>query len=377
MEIYLDNAATTRVCPQALEAAAHMMTEIYGNPGSTHAKGRAARAALDAARKQVAGPLRCRDREIFFTSGGTESDNWAIFGAAELQKRKGRHIISSLAEHDAVRKPLEKLAREGWDVTLLAPDDSGSVSPGAVSAALRPDTVLVTLMLVNNETGAVTDIAGVSRVLREAGSAALLHTDAVQGYGKLPFTARELGADLISLSGHKIHAPKGVGALYVRQGVKLPPLILGGGQEDGLRSGTEPLPQIAAFGAAAALAAEALPEASRRMAGLREYCIETIRASAPDAVVLGGGAPHILSIALPGCRSEVLLNALDARGIFVSKSSACKRGKRSHVLEAMGVPDRIIDAAVRVSFSRYTTQEECEAFCAALLSARAELFPGK
>jgi len=377
MEIYLDNAATTQVCPQAAEAAVQVMTELYGNPGSTHAKGRAARAVLDTARKQVAAPLRCRDREIVFTSGGTESDNWAIFGAAELNKRRGRHVISSLTEHDAVRKPLEKLAREGWDVTLLPPGDNGAVSPEAVAAALRPDTALVTLMLVNNETGAVTDIPGVSRVLREAGSAALLHTDAVQAYGKLPFTAKDLGADLISLSGHKIHAPKGIGALYIRQGVKLPPLILGGGQEEGLRSGTEPLPQIAAFGVAAQAAAQALPEASERMAALRRSCIDAILAGAPDAVVLGGGAPHILSVSLPGCRSEVLLNELDAQGICVSKSSACKRGRRSHVLEAMGVPDRLIDGAVRVSFSRFTTQKECECFCAALLSARDKLFPRK
>ena len=377
MEIYLDNAATTRVCPEAAEAAMRMMTENYGNPGSTHRRGREARTALDAARKQIAAPLGCRDKEIVFTSGGSESDNQAIFGAAELQRRKGKHIISSAAEHDAVRKPLEKLSRDGWDVTLLPPDASGAVSPEAVRAALRPDTALVTLMLVNNETGAVTDVAGVSRVLREAGSAALLHTDAVQGYGKIPFTAKERGADLISLSGHKIHAPKGVGALYVRDGVRLPPLIHGGGQENGLRSGTEALPQIAAFGAAAALAAQALPEAGKRMAALRETCIGEITAALPDAVVLGGGAPHILSIALPGCRSEVLLNALDARGICISKSSACKRGKRSHVLEAMGVPDRIIDGALRISFSRYTTREECEIFCRELIEVKNTLFPAK
>ena len=377
MEIYLDNAATTRVCPEAAEAAMQAMTENYGNPGSTHAAGRAARAVLDAARKQVAAPLGCRDREIVFTSGGTESDNHAIFGAAELRRRKGKHIISSLAEHDAVRKPLEKLSREGWEVTLLPPEKSGAVSPEAVRAALRPDTALVTLMLVNNETGAVTDIAAVARALRETGSEALLHTDAVQAYGKIPFTAKSLGADLISLSGHKIHAPKGIGALYVRQGVKLPALILGGGQEDGLRSGTEPLPQIAAFGAAAALAARALPEAGERMAALREYCIQTLTAALPETTVLGGGAPHILSLSLPGCRSEVLLNALDAEGICVSKSSACKRGRRSHVLEAMGIPDRVIDAAVRVSFSRYTTREECEAFCSALIRARRAFFPDR
>ena len=375
MEIYLDNAATTRVCPEAAELAYKVMTEDYGNPGSTHAKGRAARAVLDAARKKTAALMGCSEKELVFTSGGTESDNMAIRGAAALLSRKGKHIISSAAEHDAVRRPLEQLQKEGFAVTVLSPDASGAVSPAAVRAALRPDTVLVSLMLVNNETGAVTDLAGVSRAIRESGAPALLHTDAVQGFGKIPFTPRSLGADLISVSGHKIHAPKGIGALYIRSGVKLPPLILGGGQETGLRSGTEPLPQIAAFGEAAALARASLAGAGARMTALRESCIQTLSAAIPDLAVLGGGAPHILSLSLPGYRSEVLMNYLEAEGIYVSRSSACKRGRRSHVLEAMGVPDRVIDGAIRVSFSRYTTAEECEAFCAALIRAREELYP--
>ena len=374
MEIYLDNAATTRVCREAADAAYKVMTEEYGNPGSTHAKGRAARAILEQARKDVAGPLGCTPKEIIFTSGGTESDNWAINGAAELQKRKGKHIISSRTEHDAVGMALERLSRAGYEVTLLSPGADGAVSPEAVRAALRPDTVLVSLMLVNNETGAVTDIAGVSRVLREARSPALLHTDAVQGYGKLSFTAKGLGADLITLSGHKIHAPKGIGALYIRSGVKLPPLIVGGGQETGLRSGTEPLPQIAAFGAAAALARTSIGEAGERMRALRQYCIDTVTAAIPQTVVQPGDAPHILSLSLPGARSEVLMNALEAQDIYVSKSSACKRGRRSHVLEAMGVSDKVIDGAIRVSFSRYTTHEECETFCDALIRAQREFF---
>ena len=375
MEIYLDNAATTRVCPEAADTAYKVMTEEYGNPGSTHAKGRAARAVLDAARKKTAALMSCADKEIVFTSGGTESDNWAIRGAAVLMGRKGKHVVSSAAEHDAVRRPMELLQKEGFEVTILSPGPDGAVSPEAVRAALRPDTVLVSLMLVNNETGAVTDLAGVARAIRESGAPALLHTDAVQGYGKLPFTPKALGADLISVSGHKIHAPKGIGALFIRSGVKLPPLILGGGQENGLRSGTEPLPQIAAFGEAAALAKASLGEAGERMAALRKSCVDTLSAAIPDLVVLGGGAPHILSLSLPGYRSEVLMNYLEAEGIYVSKSSACKRGRRSHVLEAMGVPDRVIDGALRVSFSRYTTVEECGIFCDALIRARRELYP--
>ncbi len=373
MEIYLDNAATTRVCPEAAQAALAAMTEEYGNPGSTHARGRAARKIVDRARAQVASALGCADKELFFTSCGTESDNWALFSGAELGRRKGRHILSSAAEHDAVRRPLEKLASQGWEVTFLAPGASGAVSPEAVREALRPDTVLVSLMYVNNETGAVTDIPAVAEVLRQARSAALLHTDAVQAFLKVPFRAGTLGADLISLSGHKIHAPKGVGALYVRSGVRLAPYLLGGGQENGLRSGTEAVPQIAAFGAAAEAGAAGLAENTGRMGALRTLCAETILERIPGARVLGGGAPHILSLSLPGYRSEVLMNYLDGREIRVSRSSACKRGKRSHVLESMGVPDRVIDGALRVSLSRFTTREEIERFCLALEDAAAEL----
>ena len=375
MEIYLDNAATTRVCPEAAEAAYKTMTEQYGNPGSTHAKGRSARSLLETARKNIAAPLGCTPGEIYFTSCGSESDNWAILEGAALMSRKGKHIITSQVEHDAVRRPMEKLEKAGFEVTYLPPDDKGAIPVERVREALREDTVLVSLMLVNNETGAVTDIAGVAAAIKAAHSPALLHTDAVQGYLKIPFTAKGLGADLISVSGHKIHAPKGIGALYIRNGVKLPAHILGGGQENGLRSGTEAMPQIVAFGEAARLGAAAMPEALPRMAELRQLCIDTVTAAIPEAVVIGGGAGHILSLSLPGYRSEVLLNYLDAKGIYVSKSSACKRGRRSHVLEAMGVPEKVIDGAVRISFSRYTTREDCEALCRELIHAHRELFP--
>ena len=373
MEIYLDNGATTRVCPEAAEIAVRMMTEDYGNPSSTYRKGREAHAALEKARGQVAAALGARPGEIVFTSCGSESDNWALFSGARSMARWGRHILSSSVEHDAVRRSLEALEKEGFEVTLLSPDASGAVSPQAVAAALRPDTVLVSLMLVNNETGAITDIAGISRALKAAGSPALLHTDAVQGFLKIPFTPGGMGADLISLSGHKIHAPKGIGALYIRSGLRLPPYIYGGGQEGGLRSGTEALPQIAAFGAAAEVGAREAPAAQAHMAALRRRCIDTLRARAPEIIITGGGAPHVLNLSLPGYRSEVLMNYLDAQEIYVSKGSACKRGKRSHVLEAMGLPPRVIDGAIRVSLSRFTTEEEIDGFCAALLAAKATL----
>lgn len=284
-------------------------------------------------------------------------------------KHRGRHIISSLVEHDAVRKSLAELERRGFEVTRLSPEADGSISVDAVAAALRPDTVLVSLMTVNNETGGITDIAGIRRILDESGSNALLHTDAVQAFMKLPFSARSCGADMISISGHKIHAPKGIGALYIKTGVKIKPLILGGAQESGLRAGTEAMPQIAAFGTAAELAQVGFAENTSRLSELRAYTAEKLCTLIPELVLIGGGAPHILSASLPGWRSEVLMNFLEADGIFVSRSSACKKGARSHVLEAMGLPPRVIDGALRISFSRYNTLEDADALCASLLKA--------
>jgi cysteine desulfurase len=236
------------------------MLNDYGNPSSTYTKGREGKKLLDRARKSVAGALGCEATELVFTSCGSESDNWALLSGADAMARRGRHVLTSLVEHDAIRKSAEELERRGYEVTYLKPDRTGIIEPDALREALRPDTILVSLMLVNNETGAVTDIAAVSRVLKEAGSEALLHTDAVQAFCKLDFSPRSLGADLISVSGHKIHAPKGVGALYIRKGLRLKPYILGGAQEDGRRAGTEAVPQIAAFGEAAQLAKAGLKE---------------------------------------------------------------------------------------------------------------------
>ena len=373
MEHYLDNSATTRVCPEAAEAAMLAMTEIYGNPSSTHTKGREAKQLLDKSRKQVADALGCTAQELVFTSCGSESDNWAILNGAELMRRKGMHIISSQVEHDAVRKSLDELERRGFEVTRLKPDETGAIPVQAVMEALRPDTVLVTLMLVNNETGAVTDIGAIAKAMKKAGSQALLHTDAVQAFMKLPFTVKSLGADLVSVSGHKIHAPKGIGALYIKNGVKLKPYLLGGGQENGRRAGTEAMPQIAAFGAACQTAREHLQENYERMAALRQLAIDALRRDIPELVVIGGGAPHILSISLPGWRSEVLMNYMEAREIYVSKSSACKKGGRSHVLEAIGLAPKVIDGAIRIGLSRFTTQEDVLALCAALKEARSKL----
>ena len=368
-EIYLDNAATTRVCAEAADIAYKVMTDCYGNPSSTHTKGRDAKEYLDTARAQIASALGCSASEVYFTSCGSESDVWAITRGAESAARRGRHIISSAVEHDAVRKTLEELESRGFEVTYLSPEKDGSVSADAVKAALREDTILVTLMMVNNETGGITDIAAIAKMLKGCGSKALLHTDAVQGFMKVPFSAKKLGADMISISGHKIHAPKGIGALYIKTGVKIKPLIRGGAQEGGMRAGTEAMPQIAAFGKAAEIAFSGMKDNCDTMASLRALAMSTICADIPEAQIIGGGAPHILSVSLPGWRSEVLMNFLEAEGIYVSRSSACKKGGRSHVLEAMRLPAQVIDGAIRVSFSRYNTEDDVLALCSALKRA--------
>ena len=373
MEHYLDNSATTKVCPEAVQAACEAMTELYGNPSSTHTKGREAKKLLDQSRKTVSAALGCTPGELVFTSCGSESDNWAILSGAEAMKRKGRHVISSLVEHDAVRKSLDALEAAGCEVTRLKPDTTGAIPPEAVLNALREDTVLVSLMMVNNETGAVTDIHAVSRLLKEAHSQALLHTDAVQAFLKIPFQAKTLGADLITVSGHKIHAPKGIGALYIRSGLRLKPLIIGGSQEDGRRAGTEALPQIAAFAAACSAACEHQEEHLLQMRKLKELAAEKLSEAIPELLYLHTDAPHILSISMPGWRSEVLMNLLEAREVYVSKSSACKKGGRSHVLEAIGMKSDVIDGALRIGLSRFTTEEDIDALAAGLTEARVTL----
>ena len=370
MTVYFDNSATTRVCDEAAAAVMKMMTEEYGNPSSTHTLGRHAKAALDEARKNVANAIGALPEEVFFTSGGTEADNWALMSAAELMRHRGRHIITTAVEHDAVLKTAAKLEKIGYEVSYIGTDDAGRIDMQAFKAALRDDTVLVSAMLVNNETGAVNDIAAISRELRMRRSSALLHTDAVQAFCKIPFTVKSLGADLVTLSSHKIHGPKGVGALYVKKGLRLPPLLLGGGQERGYRSGTEGLPNIVGFGVAAKIGRDLLPQTEKKLRALREYTKNRVTELIPEAVTIGeGDAPHILSISLPGYKSEVLMNYLDAEGICVSKSSACKKGGRSHVLEAMRIPNEIIDGALRVSFSRMNTMEEAEYFAVKLKAA--------
>lgn len=367
--IYLDNAATTQVCPEAAEAAVRLMTENFGNPSSTHTLGRKARDELKNARAIIAASLGAQPEEIYFTAGGTEGDNWAIRSGCHLMRHKGRHIISSAAEHDAVRKSLAAMEDSGCEVTLLSPGRDGAIHAEDIIRALRPDTVLVSLMLVNNETGAITDIPAIAKALKANRSQALLHTDAVQGYMKVPFTVRNLGADMITLSAHKLHAPKGTGALYVRKGIQLPSLLVGGGQETSRRAGTEGLPGICAF-AAAVKAVKEDRDYHQRLKDLRALAVDSLSKFVPEAIIIGDGAPHILCVSLPGYRSEVLLNFLDKYGICISKGSACKKGARSHVLEAMGLSGSVIDGAIRVSFGRFTTEEDILEFTRVLAEAR-------
>ena len=374
MNVFFDNAATTRVRHEAAERMCRVMEECYGNPSSTHEMGRQAKKELDLAREQVAGAIGAKPEDVYFTSGGSEADNWAIAGLEKLTFRRGKHVITTAVEHDAVRRPMERLADQGWEITWLKPDRDGRIAAEDFENALRPDTVFASVMLVNNETGAVNPVGEMAAAIRRRKTGTILHTDAVQGLCKVPINVRKLGADLISLSSHKICGPKGCGALYISPGVKLPPLILGGGQEKGRRAGTEAMPAIAGFAEAVCLGMAEMDETTERMRRLRDWLAEAVPAQMPGAGIIGkGDAPHILSLSLPGYRSEVLMNCLEQDGISVSKSSACKKGGRSHVLEAMGLPDRVIDGALRVSFSRYSTQEEAAYFLQRLRAAAERL----
>lgn len=376
MEHYLDNAATTRVSDAAAQAALFAMTEEYGNPSSRHAMGAQAAGALGAHRAVIAGALGAAPERLVFTSGGTEGDNWAIRAAIQINRRVGRHIVTTAVEHDAVLQTCLALEREGYEVTRLAPDRNGVVTAGQVADALREDTVLVSMMLVNNELGTILPVVEVARLLKARGSRALLHCDAVQAFLKIPFTTDELGADFIVLSGHKVHAPKGVGAVCVRAGLRVPPLLAGGGQEGGLRSGTEATAQIAAFAAAVEEGTASFERDRAHVEQLKQYTLERLTVSVPGVERIGAGeAPHILALTLPGYKSEVLVRYLSDRGIYISSGSACHKGKPSRVFAALGLDKKRRDGALRVSFCAQNTKVDADALADALASARRELFP--
>ena len=375
MTHYLDNAATTPVCAEAVQAAVTAMDEQWGNPSARYALGGEVSALLAQWRQDVADGLGCAAGEVFFTSCGTESNNWAIQAAAELGRRRGKHIITTAIEHAAVLEPCRALERQGYEVTYLHPDRQGNIALPELVGALREDTVLVSMMLVNNELGTCLPVAEAARAIKQAGCGALLHCDAVQGFLKVPFSPKELGVDLLSVSGHKVYAPKGIGALYVRRGLKLGPLLLGGGQEGGLRSGTEPTAQIAAFAAAVRAGMATLEADLARMAELKGYAAHCLtREVAGLRVLVEGAAPHILPVAMPGYKSEVVVRFLSDKGIFVSSGSACHKGKPSHVYRALNLPKKEQDGVLRISFSHQSDRQDVDALVCGLKLAGEQLF---
>lgn len=373
MFAYLDNSATTRPCAEAVAAMTEALTENWGNPSALYRFGMDAARSLRTAREQVAKALGAETDRVFFTSGGTEADNWAIFSAMARMGKRGRHIITTAVEHHAVLNPMKRLEEQGYTVTCLKPDKEGRVTLDALREAIRPDTVFVSIMMVNNESGAVMPIERMVKLVRRMAPDAIFHTDAVQGFLKIPFQAKTLGVDLISVSSHKVHGPKGAGALYIRKGLSLPPYLLGGGQEGNYRSGTESVPALVGFGAACAAALPTLREDLAREAALRDEVIR--RAGAlPGLQVLGAHeAPHIIALSIPGVPTQNTINILQDQGVCVSAGSACAKGHRSHVLEAMNLPPETMDGGFRVSLSRFTTEPEIDALITGLEAVLARM----
>lgn len=369
MIAYFDNSATTKPCDAAVQAMTEALTECWGNPSSLHCLGVEAHRRLDAARRSVAQALGTEPDRVFFTSGGTEADNWAVFSAAQRLGKRGKHLITTQIEHHAILHPMKELEAKGFEVTYLAPERDGTVTLEALRTALRPDTVFVSVMMVNNEVGSVMPIQAMAKLTHRLAPNALFHTDAVQGFLKLPFRASTLDADLISISSHKVHGPKGAGALWVRKGLSLPPYLHGGGQESGQRSGTEAVPNLLGFGAACEAALPCLRADWIREAALRDRIRNGL--AAMDGVVLNGAqtAPHIVSFTIPGARSQGIINCLQDQGVYVSAGSACAKGHRSHVLAAMGAAPAVIDGSVRASLSRFTTEQDADALLAAVQEA--------
>ena len=360
--IYLDNSATTKPCKEAVEAMTDALTSNWGNPSALYRFGIDAATALRSARLKVAGALGAESDRVFFTSGGTEADNWAIFSTIKRYGKRNKHIITTAIEHHAILRCMNELEHQGYEITYLQPDEKGNISLDALKAALRPDTALVSIMMVNNETGAVMPIAQMAKLTHKLCPDAIFHTDAVQGFLKIPFAAKTLGADLISVSSHKVHGPKGVGALYISPKLKsFPALLLGGGQENSFRSGTEGTPAIFGFAEACSVCKATMAEDNAREKALLDGLIEKL--CKLDGVVINGAhdAPHILNLSIPGVPTQNTINILQDAGICVSAGSACAKGHRSHTLTAMGIAPEVIDSSFRISLSRDTTDEEIDA----------------
>ena len=369
MEAYLDNSATTRCLDSVIEIVEKTMREDYGNPSSKHQKGLDAENYVRAARTEIAKTLKVQDKEIFFTSGGTESNNWALVGSALANRRAGNHLITTAVEHAAVLQPMGFLEEMGFRITYLPVDKYGVADLEALKKAICEDTILVSMMYVNNELGTEEPIEDAAKIIKEKNPNILFHVDAIQAYGKYRIHPKKLGIDLLSVSGHKIHGPKGSGFLYVNEKAKIRPIILGGGQQKGMRSGTDNVPGIAGLGVAAKEAYQNLDEKAAHLQALKQQLIDELK-DIPDVFIQGqasegGGAPHIVSVSFAGVRSEVLLHALEDRQIYISSGSACSSNKKlpvSTVLKEAHVPKELLDSTVRFSFSSQTTEEEI-AYC--------------
>jgi len=357
--IYLDNSATTKPCKEAVAAMIAALTEGWANPSALYSFGFDAAKALRGARNSVAAALGAEPDRVFFTSGGTEADNWALLGAAKRFGKKKKHIITTAIEHHAVLNCVKELETQGFEVTYLQPDRAGRITADSLKAALRKDTFLISVMMVNNEVGSVMDIGRMAKLTHKLCPDAIFHTDAVQGFMKVPFSAKTLGADLITVSSHKVHGPKGAGALYISPRLKsFPALLLGGGQEGGYRSGTEAMPAIIGFGAACAAVHTTFREDIAKERVLLDQLLEMV--STLEGVEVNGAheAPHILNLSIPGVPTQNTINLLQDAGICVSAGSACAKGHRSHTLTAMGLSPEVMDGSFRVSLCRENTQEE-------------------
>lgn len=384
MEAYLDNSATTRVNGEVQRLMLHLMDEDFGNPSSRHHKGLEAEHYIKEAKQQIASTLRVKPEELVLTSGGTESNNMALIGTALAYRRRGKHIITTSIEHASVKATAAFLEEQGYSVTFLPVNSRGSISLEQLESALTPETILVSLMYVNNEIGTVQPIEEAARVIHENSPETVFHVDAIQAYGKMPIRPKRQGINLLSASSHKFHGPKGAGFLYCSERIKLHPIIFGGGQQGGMRSGTENVPGAAGMGLAAKLACDQLEANRSRLNGLRRYFLEGIHelegitVNGWDETVDGDEclekrAPHIISVSFEGVRSEVLLNALSDRGICVSSGSACSSNKPSlsSTLQAIGLPRELLEGTLRFSFCAATTKEELDE----ALRALKELLP--
>lgn len=367
MQVYLDNAATTFVFPKVRELMVKIMKEDYGNPSSMHKKGLEAENYIKEAKQIIAKTLKVEPKELLFTSGGTESNNMALIGGAMANARAGKHIISTVIEHASVYNPLIYLEEQGFSVTYLPVNDRGIVDLVQLKEAIREDTILISIMYLNNEIGAIQPIEEIGKIIKDSGQSILFHVDAIQAYGKYNIYPKRLGIDLLSISGHKFHGPKGVGVLYIKDKTKINPIILGGGQQKGLRAGTENVPGAAGLSLAAQIMYQDLDQHMVKLAGLKERFLKGIE-GIDDIKNNSGQAPHIISISFPGIRSEVLLHALEEKGIYVSSGSACSSNHPavSGTLKSIGLDKEHYESTLRFSFSVETTEEEIDAAIEAL-----------